>query len=62
MLDTARTFPSRALRAALGAAVAVVVAVSAHAAGHGELDPAWAGWTFLALLGPSWWAAGRRRG
>lgn len=53
--------PSRAVRAGVGAAVAVVVAVSAHAAAHGGFDPRWVGWTFLALLGPSWWAAGRRR-
>jgi hypothetical protein len=54
--------PSRALRAGSGAAVAVVVAAGAHAAGRGGVDLQSAAWTFLALIGPAWWAAGRRRG
>ncbi len=50
------------MRAGLGAAVAVVVATGAHVAGRGGVDLQSAAWTFLALIGPAWWAAGRRRG
>lgn len=53
---------ARTGRAGLGAAVAVVVATCAHAAGHGSVDLRSSAWTFLALVGPAWWAAGRRRG
>ncbi len=62
MPDPAAAPPPRALRAGLGAAVAVGIAVAAHAAGDGRVDAAGAGWTFLALVGPSWWLARRRRG
>jgi len=52
----------RVVRAGLGAAVAAGVAVAAHAAGHGQVDAVGAGWAFVALVGPSWWLARRRRG
>jgi hypothetical protein len=53
--------PSRALRAGLGAAIAVGFAVAFHAAAHGGVAATSATYVFLALLGPSWMLAGRER-
>lgn len=53
--------PSRALRAGLGAAIAVGFAVSFHATAHGAVSATSAACVFLALLGPSWSLAGRER-
>ncbi len=53
--------PPRALRAGVGAAVAVGFAAVAHRVGHGQVDVGAAAWTYALLIGPAWWLARRQR-